>query len=83
VDDWQSCEVNTDYDSPYNTYLYEGLPPGPIQNPGVNAIEAVLNPNETDYLYFVADVYNDGTVYFSRTEEEHQALVDKYLSGQG
>lgn len=80
VDNWQSCEVNTDFDSPYNTYLHTGLPPGPIQNPGVTAIEAVLNPNETDYLYFVADVYGDGTVYFSKTEEEHEALVQKYLN---
>ena len=80
VDNWQSCEVNTDFESPYNTYLHTGLPPGPIQNPGINAIAAVLNPNQTDYLYFVADVYGDGTVYFSKTEEEHNALVQKYLN---
>ena len=81
ADDWQSCEVNTDFDSPYNTYLNTGLPPGPIQNPGTAALEAVLNPNKTDYYFFVADVYGDGTVYFSRTEEEHDALVAKYLGG--
>lgn len=58
-------------DNPYNTYLYEGLPPGPICNPGRDSIEAALYPEEHDYLYFV--VKNDGTGghYFSRTFSEH------------
>lgn len=66
---------DTKYDSPYNTYLHYGLPPGPIGNPGIGAIEAVLNPAATDYLYFVAD--NDGHNHYSRTYEEHEATIKK------
>jgi peptidoglycan lytic transglycosylase G len=57
------------YDSPYNTYLYEGLPPGPICNPGLKALRAAVSPAKTDYLYFVAD--DSGGHKFSRTFEEH------------
>ncbi len=55
--------------SPYNTYKNPGLPPGPIASPGKKAIEAALYPDETDYLYFVAE--KDGTHYFSKTYDEH------------
>ncbi len=82
TDNWQSCEINTDFDSPYNTYQNAGLPPGAIENAGAEALEAVLNPYDTNYYYFMADVYGDGTVYFSETLEEHTALVNKYLYGQ-
>ena len=58
-------------DSPYNTYLYPGLPPGPIANPGQASIEATLFPVKTDYVYFVAR--GDGTHVFSRTNEQHEA----------
>ncbi len=59
-------------DSPYNTYRYPGLPPGPIASPGLASIEAVLNPAETDYFYFMADcVKKDGSHWFARTQEEH------------
>ncbi len=78
-DDWMNCEVNSDYDSPYNTYLYGGLPPGPIENPGVDALYAVLNPTASSYYYFMADVNGDGTVYYAETIEEHNANVAKYL----
>lgn len=78
-DDWMACEVNPNYDSPYNTYMYAGLPPGPIQNPGEDALEAVLNPSSHNYLYFMADVYGDGTVYYAETYAEHQANVNRYL----
>lgn len=78
-DDWMKCEVNSSFDSPYNTYKYKGLPPGPIENPGVDAISAVLNPDHNDYYYFMADVYGDGTVHYARTYEEHQANVNQYL----
>lgn len=78
-DSWKACEVNPTYDSPYNTYMVTGLPPGPILNPGVDAIDAVLNPTENNYYYFMADVYGDGTVYFAETYAEHLALVNKYL----
>ena len=56
-------------DSPYNTYLYKGLPPTPIGNPGRASLRAVLSPADTDYLYFVAKP--DGTHVFSRTYREH------------
>jgi UPF0755 protein len=62
-------EALTAVDSPYNTYLHPGLPPGPICNPGLSSIQAVLNPAETDYLFFFAK--GDGSHVFSRTYEEH------------
>jgi UPF0755 protein len=69
----------TDVDNPYNTYTHEGLPPGPISNPGRAALEAVLQPDQTPYLYFVSK--NDGTHYFSKTRAEHEAAVNKYQRG--
>jgi len=60
-------------DSPYNTYRYPGLPPGPICNPGRAALEAALYPADESYLYFVSR--NDGSHYFSRTFAEHQNAV--------
>jgi UPF0755 protein len=67
-------------DSPYNTYRIKGLPPGPIGNPGPDAIEAVLNPARTNYLFFVART--DGTHCFSVTLEEHNRAVEKYLKSR-
>lgn len=72
------CEVKTDIESPYNTYLHTGLPIGPILNPGEAAIQAVLHPKKNDYLYFVADIYGDGTVYYAKTLSEQEANIDKY-----
>lgn len=63
--------------TPYNTYLITGLPPGPIGNPGEGALEAVLSPARTGFLYFVAR--NDGTHHFSETLEEHNRAVQLYL----
>ena len=80
TDTWQSCEYNSDYDSPYNTYLHYGLPPGPIENPGKKVLEAVLNPIESNYYFFMADVYGDGTIYYAETLDEHNANVAKYLN---
>jgi len=63
-------------DSPYNTYRYAGLPPGPINNPGKNAILAVLYPEKHKYLYFVAD--GKGGHNFSKTLSEHSRNVREY-----
>lgn len=65
------------YDSLYNTYVYEGLPPGPIGNPGIKSMEAVLNAPVTSYLYFVAD--KEGHNYFAMTYEDHMKNVRKYM----
>ena len=62
--------ADLEVDSPFNTYRYHGLPPGPISNPGRTALFAVLYPEETEYLYFVAR--GDGTHIFSRTNREHE-----------
>lgn len=62
--------------TPYNTYVIRGLPPGPIANPGLASIKAVLYPAETDYLYFVSK--NDGTHHFSSTIEDHNRAVWTY-----
>jgi UPF0755 protein len=64
------------YDSPYNTALHTGLPPGPISTVTLSALNATTHPAATDWLYFVAG--DDGTTYFSKTLDEHQALTDKY-----
>lgn len=61
--------ADTKIDNKYNTYKYKGLPPGPIANPGLDAIEASLYPNNTDYLFFA--LQEDGTHKFSKTYEEH------------
>jgi len=67
---------DTQIDSPYNTYQHVGLPPGPIANPGMASIEAILHPAETDFLYFVADRH--GHNHYAYTYEEHLNLVNKY-----
>jgi UPF0755 protein len=62
------------FDSPYNTRLHAGLPPGPISNVSESSLEAVAHPATTDYLYFVSG--DDGITYFSRTLEEHQQQAE-------
>jgi UPF0755 protein len=65
------------YDSPYNTRLYRGLPPGPICSPGFDSLEAALYPENTRYLFFVAK--NSTSHYFSETLAEHNRAVQKYI----
>jgi len=67
---------DTEIPSDYNTYLHPGLPPGPIANPGLASINAVLNAAATDYLYFVADKKGEHH-HFSRTYEEHLAAIEQ------
>jgi len=66
-------------DSPYNTYLYPGFPPGPIASPGLSSINAVLYPAQHSYLYFVALPDGSGAHVFSETFAEHSENVRKYL----
>ena len=63
-------------DHPYNTYKIQGLPPGPISNPGSSSIDAVLNPSDTTYFFFLA---KDGKNYFSKTYEEHLVKIEEHL----
>lgn len=63
-------------DSPYNTYRYKGLPPGPICNPGLSAILAAIYPTPNPYWYFLTTP--DGKVIYSKTHDEHVAAKAKY-----
>jgi UPF0755 protein len=64
-------------DSPYNTYVYKGLPPTPISNPGLDAIRAAVTPIATEYLYFLTD--KNGTMHYAETLDEHSYNKDVYL----
>ncbi|HFI0053878.1 TPA: endolytic transglycosylase MltG [Streptococcus suis] len=75
----EDAGIDTNIESPYNIYWKAGLMPGPVDSPSVSAIEAVINANTTDYLYFVADV-TTGTVYYAKTIEEHDQNVAKYVN---
>ena len=69
--------ADTKIDNPYNTYVNDGLPPGPISAPGIKSLEAALYPDDNDYYYFLAKP--DGYHYFSKTLKEHNAAKAKYL----
>ncbi|NLY84492.1 MAG: endolytic transglycosylase MltG [Acholeplasmataceae bacterium] len=71
--------ADTKINSPYNTYQHTGLPPGPIANPGLGSIEAVLRPKETKFLYFVANL--EGRHNFTETYQEHLREIEK-IHGQ-
>lgn len=64
-------------ESPFNTYLNKGLPPHPISNPGMDAIDAVLSPEETDCIYYLHD--SDGVIHCSASFAEHELNIDRYL----
>ena len=77
----EDAAIDTNIDSKYNIYKNPGLMPGPVDNAGLKAIDAVVNPNKTDYLYFVANV-EDGTVYFAKTYEEHEKNVNEHVNSK-
>lgn len=67
-------------DSPYNTYMYAGVPPGPIAMPDISAIDAVLNPEKHNYIYFCASVTNFGYHEFAVTAAQHEVNRQKYIA---
>ena len=74
--DGNLTRANLEYDSPYNTYRYAGLPPGPIAAPGLAALQAAFEPADVSYLYFVSR--NDGSHEFANTLREHNRNVQRY-----
>jgi len=78
-EDWWKRDLTFDdlkVNSPYNTYLVTGLPPGPISSPGLKALQAAANPAKTDYLYYITD--QDGVNRYAKTGDEHNANIRKY-----
>ncbi|MFI9820165.1 endolytic transglycosylase MltG [Streptomyces sp. NPDC052013] len=71
-----TLEELRNYDNPYNTYYYKGLPPGPIGNPGEDAIKGALDPTDDGWYYFIS--LDGKTSEFTKTNAEHQKLVDKF-----
>ncbi|MDO4925862.1 MAG: endolytic transglycosylase MltG [Turicibacter sp.] len=74
-------EAMTKVQSPYNTYVTQGIPIGPVSSPTLDAIQAVLHPEKHQYIYFIADMFNcvDGKTHFFETYEEHMAFYREYL----
>ena len=70
--------VDLEKEDPYNTYVYKGLPPGPIAGAGTSSIVAVIEPAETDYIYFLADKKGDN--HFTDSYDQHLKNRDEYLS---
>lgn len=71
--------ADLELDSPYNTYKYAGVPPGPITMPDISSIDAVLNPEKHDYIFFVADVTNFGYHKFAKTLAQHNVNKVEYV----
>jgi peptidoglycan lytic transglycosylase G len=69
--------ADLDTDNPYNTRKLKGLPPGPIANPGLAAIEAALDPESSEYLFYLSAA--DGTTYYAKTDADHERNKEKYL----
>jgi UPF0755 protein len=76
LDATEAVVVAIGHDSVYNTRIYDGLPPGPISNISKSTLEALANPTDTDYLYFVSG--DDGKTYFSHTLDQHESLTAQY-----
>lgn len=70
-------EEDLNVDSPYNTYRYRGLPPTPINNPGLDALSAALNPQESSYFFYLSD--EEGTIHYARTHDQHVNNKNRYL----
>lgn len=83
--EWKNQLTQSDLavDSPYNTRVFAGLPPGPIANPGEASLRAAARPKETDFLFYVARNDGSGRHYFSRTEAEHLANVERARAAGG
>ena len=77
---YHETKSHTAADFPYNTYLYQGLPAGPISNPGMTALYAAIKPEDTSYYYYVLNPETKRHE-FSKTYAQHQALVEKYGTG--
>ena len=77
----EDATIDTNIDSLYNDYVHKGLMPGPVDSPSLSAIEAVINPSSTKYMYFVADV-STGNVYFAESYEEHHHNVETYINSK-
>jgi len=74
---YQLTTKDLESDSPYNTYRYKGLPPGPIGSPSLSSLEAAVTPTESNYLYYLAD--RNGVTYYSATYAEHLRKKNKYI----
>ena len=77
----EDAAIDTNIDSAFNVYKNPGLMPGPVDSPSLSAIEATINPNKTDYLYFVANT-ETGTVYYATTYEEHAKNVEEHVNSK-
>ncbi len=79
-DSWWPKSLTKDdleINSPYNTYKYQGIPPAPISNPGLESLKAAANPEKNDYFFYI---HAEGKIYYARTLEEHNANIRKYLN---
>jgi UPF0755 protein len=79
TNNWWPTALSADKESnsPYNTYKFANLPPGPIANPGLNALKAAAEPTASEYLFYITD--NDGNMHYTVTYDEHLENVQKYL----
>ena len=74
-------EAMTKVESPYNTYVTQGIPIGPVSSPTLDAVKAVLQPEQHEYVYFIADMFScvDGKTHFFKTYEEHMSFYREHL----